>query len=114
MRKAMTMGGILLEMISDNRDEEFKGRIDDIVKNPDCAELFDVIVINAMGYDCPIGAATIDRAIGCIIGKRILEIEASKICDNDKIYEKHQWTDFLNLSGDSIKSRFRSRGLLVE
>lgn len=109
MKKTKSMGSIFVDMLSECSDEATKSvieHVNDMVKSDVCAELFDLLVINALGYKCPITASTIDNAVDYIIGKKCSEIDASPFSEEDREYEKQQWCDFYLLVGSDMKKRF--------
>lgn len=117
MKKAKSMGSIFIEMLSDRDDDVTKQaalNVDDVMKSDVCAELFDILVINALGYRCPINESTIDNAIEYILCKKCQEIDASSFSESARNYEKQQWSDFYILVGTGMKTRFKLSGLLTE
>ncbi len=117
MRKTKSMGSIFVDLLSGSNDKTTQNaamHVDDIIKDDVCAELFDVLVINALGYRCPINASTIDDAVRHIINRKFDEIDHSSFSEADRAYEKQQWSDFYIIVGDGMKNRFRNSGLLNE
>ena len=115
MAKNVTMGSVFIEMLtgSNNMTNRFMAPdIDDIITDEHCSEMFDIFVINALGYKCPICESTIDSAINFIIDKCHNEIELSSYNDTEKIEERKQCSEFYSQAAQSIKHRFASAGLL--
>lgn len=117
MAKDARMGSIFLEFLtqSNNMSNRFMApEIDEIVKNDECAEMFDVLIINALGHKCPICESTIDTAMNYIIDKCHNEINSSNYDDTEKHNERQQCTDFYTQAADNIKQHFASTGLLYK
>lgn len=115
MAKEARIGSMFLEFLtqSNNMNNRFMAPdIDEIVKNDECAEMFDILVINALGHKCPICESTIDTAIGYIINRCHKEIEASNYEDIEKLQERQQCTDFYSQAAKNLKQHFASTGLL--
>lgn len=115
MVKENRMGSIFLEFLtkSDNMNNRFMApEIDEIVKNEECAEMFDILVVNALGHKCPICESTIDTAIGYIISRCHKEIEASNYNEHEKQHESQQCTDFYTQAAQNLKQHFATTGLL--
>lgn len=115
MAKNTTMGSILVEMLvgSNNMNNRFMAPdIDEIIKNEHCSEMFDILVINAMGYKCPICESTIDSAMKFIITKCHNEIESSTYDDDEKNDERLHCSAFYSQAANDIKQRFIKEGLL--
>lgn len=115
MAKEARIGSIFLEFLtkSNNMSNRFMApEIDEIVKNEECAEMFDILVVNALGHKCPICESTIDTAMSFIIGKCHREIDASTYSDTQKLQERQQCTQFYTQAATSIKNHFASTGLL--
>ena len=88
--------------------------IDEIVKNEECADMFDILIVNALGYKCPICESTIDSAMSFIIGKCHNEINTSNYDDNEKHHECQQCTEFYTQASNDLKRHFDSSGLLYK
>ncbi len=117
MAKEARMGNIFLEFLTQSNDMKNRfmaPEIDEIVKNDECAEMFDILVINALGLKYPICESTIDTAISFIIGKCHKEINSSGYDDNEKTIERQQCSDFYNQAAKNLKSHFNSAGLLYK
>lgn len=117
MKKKKSIGSVFIELLSDRNDEitqQAALHVDDIVKSDVCAELFDILVINALGYKCPINETTIDNAVEYILSQKCKEIDASSFSETVRNYEKQQWSDFYILVGSGMKNRFKASGLLNE
>ncbi len=115
MARNATMGSIFLEFLTQSNDMSNRfiaTEIDEIVKNDECAEMFDILIINALGHKCPICESTIDSAIGYIISRCHNEINSSNYDDTQKHLERQQSTDFYNQAAQNLKNHFRSVGLL--
>ncbi len=113
MRQAKSIGSIFADILSSsNNDINAIGGIIEIIASNDCAELFDILVINSLGYKCPINESTIDNAVKHIIERKCIEIDRSQYTQADKEYEKKQWSDFYIIAGSGIKQRFETSGLL--
>ena len=117
MAKEVRMGSIFLECLtkSNNMSNRFMApEIDEIVKNEECADMFDILIVNALGYKCPICESTIDSAMSFIIGKCHNEINTSNYDDNEKHHECQQCTEFYTQASNDIKRYFDSSGLLYK
>lgn len=115
MTKEFRIGSIFLEFLtkSNNMSNRFMApEIDEIVTNEECAEMFDILVVNALGHKCPICESTIDSAIGYIISRCHKEIEASNYEATEKHSERQQCTDFYTQAANSLKQHFATTGLL--
>ncbi len=117
MAKEARMGSIFLEFLTQSNDMSNRfiaPEIDEIVKNDECAEMFDILVVNALGHKCPICESTIDTAISFIIGRCHNEINESDYDDDEKHIECQQCTDFYNQAAQNLKNHFNSAGLLYK
>ena len=115
MAKNATMGSIFVEILSgsNNMNNRFMAPdINEIIKDEHCSEMFDIFVINAMGYKCPICESTIDSAINFIISKCHKEIDLSSYNDDEKNDERQQCSAFYNQAANDIKQHFIKEGLL--
>lgn len=111
------MGSIFIDLLSDAKDATSllaKNQVNEIINTNACSELFDVLVINALGCRCPIAESSIDNAINYIITLKCNEIDNNAYNECDRIHEIQQWNDFYTLVGNNMKSRFRQSGLLIE
>lgn len=109
------MGSILLELLTASNDISNRflaPDINEIVSNENCAEMFDILVINALGHKCPIAESTIDSAMNFIIGKCHNEINTSDCDDHEKHRERQHCTLFYTQAGQSLKQHFDKWGLL--
>ena len=114
MAKEARMGSIFLEFLTQSNDMSNRfiaPEIDEIVKNDEWAEMFDILVVNALGHKCPICESTIDTAMNFIIDKCHNEINLSECDDNEKHIERQQCTDFYNQAAQNLKNHFNSAGL---
>lgn len=117
MAKEARIGSIFLEFLTQSNSMSYRfiaPEIDEIVKNDECAEMFDILVINALGHKCPICESTIDSAMSFIINKCHKEIEASSYDDTEKSNECQQCTDFYTQAAHDIKQHFDKSGLLYK
>ncbi|MBE6318919.1 MAG: hypothetical protein E7081_08110 [Bacteroidales bacterium] len=115
MAKNTGMGSVFVELLTKSNDmgnRFIAPEIDEIVKNDECAEMFDILVVNALGHKCPICESTIDTAIAFIIGRCHNEINESDYDDNEKLIERQQCTDFYNQAAQNLKQHFDESGLL--
>lgn len=115
MAKNATMGSVFVEILTGSNDMNNRFMapdIDEIVTNEHCSEMFDILVINAMGYKCPICESTIDSAMSFIINKCHKEIEASNYDDTEKNNECQQCINFYTQAAQNLKQHFASTGLL--
>ncbi len=115
MAKEARMGSIFLEFLtqSNNMSNRFMAPdIDEIIKDEHCSEMFDILIINALGHKCPICESTIDSAMSFIIGKCHREINSSDYDDNEKSHECQNCSDFYTQAAQSIKHHFDLAGLL--
>lgn len=82
------LSDIFLEVLEKNGDKfsrEFVRRVRIIIISPDCAELFDFLVTNAVGGRICIKRSVVDNAIECLIKNYEKEIE-----DNDSVSVKEK------------------------
>lgn len=68
--RPLTLADIFLEVLEQMaKDEEFKAyvrKVKTLMNVPECAEYLSFGLMNAMGFQTPIAASTIDKAIDCI------------------------------------------------
>lgn len=115
MAKNATMGSVFVEMLSgsNNMNNRFMAPyIDEIIKDEHCSEMFDILVINALGHKCPICESTIDSAISYIISRCHKQIEESNYESAEKHQERQQCTDFYTQAAQNLKQHFATTGLL--
>lgn len=115
MAKNATMGSVFVEMLTGSNDMNNRFMapdIDEIVTDVHCSEMFDILIINALGYKCPICESTIDSAISFIISKCHKEIKSSNYDDSEKSDECQQCSVFYIQAANDLKQHFLSLGLL--
>ena len=115
MAKNATMGSVFVEMLTGSNDMNNRFMapdIDEIVTDEHCSEMFDILIINALGYKCPICESTIDSAISFIISKCHKEIKSSNYDDYEKSSECLQCSAFYTQAAHDLKQHFMSIGLL--
>lgn len=70
MKQQYYLVDALLKILEDNNDNfgrEFVQRVRVLIKIPECAELFNCVVINALGLRVNIKESIVDRGIDCLI-----------------------------------------------
>lgn len=70
MKQQYYLVDALLKILEDNNDNfgrEFVQRVRVLIKIPECAELFNCVVINALGLHVNIKESIVDRGIDCLI-----------------------------------------------
>lgn len=70
MKQQYYLVDALLKILEDNNDNfgrEFVQRVRVLIKIPECAELFNCVVINALGIHVNIKESIVDRGIDCLI-----------------------------------------------
>ena len=115
MTKNSSMGSVLIDLLSssNNTKDRFMAPVmNEIVSSVECAEMFDIIVINALGYKCPICESVIDSAMNFIISKCHHEINSSSDNETIKVVECENCNSFYSQLATEIKHRFASDGLL--
>ena len=115
MSKTTTMGSVFVEFLTNSNkmsNRWMAPEIDEIINTKECAEMFDILLINALGEKCPICESTIDSAIEYILGRCHKEIEASDYDENEKLQEFRQCADFYTQAATSLKEHFATIGLL--
>ena len=71
MKQQYYLVDALLKILEDNNDNfgrEFVQRVRVLIKIPECAELFNCVVINALGLHVNIKESIVDRGVDCLIG----------------------------------------------
>ena len=70
MKQQYYLVDVLLKILEDNYDDfgrEFVQRVRVLIKMPECAELFNCVVVNALGLRANIKESIVDRGIDCLI-----------------------------------------------
>lgn len=115
--KQTTLTDIFLEVLSQNSSPDMQAAIAQIkisLKIPECAELFNIILINTMGYKSIIKKNTIDRAIDCVIDKNKLAIDKSNLDETEKEQQKQNCESLCHLVKKWISERLKDSGQLIE
>lgn len=117
LKEQQTLADIFLEVLSKNSDSETQDivrQIKIILKIPECAEFFNVVLINAMGYKSNISKDTVDRAIDCVIDKNKLEIDRTDLNKNEKEQQKQNCESICHLAKNWMLDRLKNSGQLIE
>ncbi len=115
--KQTTLTDIFLEVLSQNSNPDMQAviaRTKISLKIPECAELFDIILINAMGYKSVIKKDTVNRAIDCVIDKNKLAIDKSSLDKTEKEQQKQNCESLCHLVKKWIGARLKDSGQLIE
>lgn len=115
--KQTTLTDIFLEILSQNSNPDMQAAIAQIkitLKIPECAELFNITLINAIGYKCTIKKDTVGRAIDCLIDKNKLEIDKSDLNEAEKEQQKQNCESLCLLFKKWICKRLKDSGQLIE
>lgn len=115
--KQITLTDIFLEILSQNSDPDMQAVIAQIkitLKIPECAELFNIILINAMGYKSMIKKDTVDRAIDCVIDKNKLAIDRTNLNEAEKEQQKQNCESICHLAKNWMLDRLKNSGQLIE
>lgn len=70
MKRQYYLVDVLLKILEDKYDDfgrEFVQRVRLLIKMPQCAELFNCVVVNALGLRVNINESIVDRGIDCLI-----------------------------------------------
>lgn len=115
--KPITLTDIFLEVLSRNSDPDMRAAIAQIkitLKIPECAELFNIILINAIGYKSIIRKDIIDRAMDCAIDKNKLKIDRTDLNEIEKKQQKQNCEWICRLVQNGMLDRLKNTGQLIE
>ncbi len=115
--RQQTLTDIFLEVLSEKSNPDMQdaiARIKVTLKIPECAELFNIILINAMGCKSIIKKDTVDRAIDCAIDRNKLEIDKSNLYETEKERQKQNCESLCHSVRIWILNRLKGSGQLIE
>lgn len=116
-KRQTTLTDIFLDILSRNNNPDMQDvvtRIKMTLKISECAELFNVILINAIGKKSNISKDTVDRAIDFVINKNKLEIDRTDLNKNEKEQQKQNCESICHLAKNWMLDRLKNSGQLIE
>ena len=112
-----TLGEIFLDLLEKNSNDQMRQTIQKtriIIKSPDCAELFNVILVNTLGCFTQISEEKVDNAIAVIIEKNELAIDNDfNISNEEKETQKIAMRTFMYFSKDILKNVLQQNNILI-
>lgn len=115
--RQQTLTDIFLEVLSEKSNPDMQdaiARIKVTLKIPECAELFNVVLINALGYKSNISRNTVECAIDCVINKNKLEIDKTDQNEAEKERQKKNCESLCHSVRIWILNRLKGSGQLIE
>ena len=115
--KSTTLGELFLDILEQNANDNTRHLIQEtriLMTSPDYAELFTVILFNALGYYAQISESKVDNAITFMIKKNELSIDAiPNITIDEKNTRKQIMNTFLGICKQQLKEYLRYYNILT-
>ena len=115
--RQLTLTDIFLEVLSRYSTPCMQAaiaRIKITLKTPECAKLFDIILIRALGYKSSIDKDTVDRAFDCLIEKNKSDIDRTDLNEIEKEQQKRIYETICHTAKSWILDRLKYSGQLIE
>lgn len=112
----ITIGDLFLDILAksqDNRTKYMAEQIKAAIKSPAISELFNICVINLLGFRYKIREKIVDDAVDGLINWEHSNIDCSNLSDKDKGLEKESYKHFAKGLGEAIKENLRETQQLV-
>ena len=107
-----TLGEVFLDEMEAHATEQMRDIIQ--VAFPDYAELFSVLVINALGYTAQISENKFDNAMAFLIRQNELSIRRiNGISDEEKQRRKQCMIEFITTCKEILKEHLKQRIILI-
>ncbi len=112
----ITIGDLFLDILAkshDNRTKYIAEQIKAAIKSPAISELFNICVINLLGFRYKIREKIVDDAVDGLINWEHSNIDCSNLSDKDKGLEKESYKYFAKGLGEALKGNLRETQQLV-
>ena len=112
-----TLGDLFLDILEKNANDDTRHLIQEtriLMTSPDYAELFTVMLINALGYYAQISESKVDNAIKFMIKKNELSIDTiPNITTEERNTRKQIMKTFLCICKQQLKEYLRYYNILI-
>lgn len=107
---------LFLDTLEKTATPELKNKIQQIrcfMEMPDCAEMFRIVLTNAVGGRIPIDKETIHRGINCVDRYNRLDIDKLQIADEEKELRKELSSAWIHYCEQLMLLGCYQQGLLI-
>lgn len=115
-KQHITIGDLFLDILAKSQDRRAKCMAEQIkaaIKSPAISELFNICVINILGFRYKIREKIVDDAVDGLINWVHSNIDCSNLSDNDKEVEKESYKHFAKGLCEALKENLRKTQQLV-